>query len=771
MKKEFLFIVPVFLILFITMQNCSNNTLTSSTNENSGNNLIKTPDPTDLTQNDPLQSDQCTEIVEGRILNKPSGATQLDNSLTTPLDILRYDNIIYQTPSGWESELSTLDLFTTTNWKKESKKKPVIIYVHGGGYDGTDKSDLYIHAPKYPELFLKKGFVFVNVNYRLFQSPKSPNTTSEAQVKDIAKAVKWVLSNISQYGGNPEQIVLLGFSTASHIVALLNTDHSYFNNEGIPLNNLKAAISIDAPHYHIPLALELIKGTYLEIKLNSLKILYGNSREQQLQLSPTNYIQNNLTIKPTLLVSSGWKDQERQTVSYPATMNYKNELLRNGHYVEFYHFDEKNHTSLITDKIDDQVNIIINAFLDRIFSLNIVDQAINTIERQKIFDMINDTFLSSPNTPGSIYAFISKSSSMVVSCGTNSLFSDFQRSNINTLFSIGSVTKIFTGMVLAKLVKENKINLNNSISTMISDPNIADNISPEITFSRIVTHTSGLSSMPSNLDESRDINEDGTLDNLDPNNPAAYYGITNLVNCLTMENSDPWARCQPRPTTIGSYLYSNLGFGLLAYALQDQKKNKFSNFTQFYREYFGIPLAMDDSFAEASDINQLLINNFLSKNINNEDISSALSTLRNRFTGLHHYTNDTATSPIETPQPDMGILAGAGELKTSTQSLSKYLRLLLGYEQSSMYPIEIINEFHRELFADSTRRIAYGADIEPHEDGSVIYMKTGATKASGSYMKWSRTHQNGMFILVNRNPNSNFWESSAKLYKSLADIK
>jgi prenylcysteine alpha-carboxyl methylesterase len=64
--------------------------------------------------------------------------------------------------------------------------------------------------------FAENGFVFVGVDYRNF-----PQATIAGMLSDARKAVAWVLEHISEYGGDPTQIILAGQSAGAHIAACL----------------------------------------------------------------------------------------------------------------------------------------------------------------------------------------------------------------------------------------------------------------------------------------------------------------------------------------------------------------------------------------------------------------------------------------------------------------------------------------------------------------------------------------------------------------------
>ena len=75
--------------------------------------------------------------------------------------------------------------------------------------------------------------------------------------------------------------------------------------------------------------------------------------------------------------------------------------------------------------------------------------------------------------------------------------STFALKNQNNVFEIGSITKVFTGTLLAKYVIDKKIELDNHIDDFLNF-SLKDNI--KITFKQLATHTSGLPRVPASLD-------------------------------------------------------------------------------------------------------------------------------------------------------------------------------------------------------------------------------------------------------------------------------
>ena len=110
--------------------------------------------------------------------------------------------------------------------KKESEEKlPVLIYIHGGGFTGGCGHELHFDGPIWP----KKGVIGVTINYRL--GPLGFTCHSELKAKDghsgnyglydQMTAIKWIKNNISSFGGNSENITIMGQSAGAMSVQQL----------------------------------------------------------------------------------------------------------------------------------------------------------------------------------------------------------------------------------------------------------------------------------------------------------------------------------------------------------------------------------------------------------------------------------------------------------------------------------------------------------------------------------------------------------------------
>jgi len=106
-------------------------------------------------------------------------------------------------------ERHRLDVHTATV-RRAPGPMPVVVYFHGGGFvRGNRHSNRNV-----ADYFASLGLVGVNATYRLAPEAKWP-----AGSQDVARAVDWVRDNIREYGGDPEQIYVIGKSAGAFHVA------------------------------------------------------------------------------------------------------------------------------------------------------------------------------------------------------------------------------------------------------------------------------------------------------------------------------------------------------------------------------------------------------------------------------------------------------------------------------------------------------------------------------------------------------------------------
>lgn len=106
-----------------------------------------------------------------------------------------------------------------------ANKAPVIVYIHGGAFLGGSSLEKPFDVPVWPQM----GAVAVTINYRLgllgFASfdalSRDAGHTGNYGLYDQLAALEWVKNNIAAFGGDPENITLMGQSAGARSVQML----------------------------------------------------------------------------------------------------------------------------------------------------------------------------------------------------------------------------------------------------------------------------------------------------------------------------------------------------------------------------------------------------------------------------------------------------------------------------------------------------------------------------------------------------------------------
>jgi serine-type D-Ala-D-Ala carboxypeptidase/endopeptidase len=192
----------------------------------------------------------------------------------------------------------------------------------------------------------------------------------------------------------------------------------------------------------------------------------------------------------------------------------------------------------------------------------------------------------------------------------------------DTIFEIGSATKVFTSLALAEMVVEKSVALDDPIDKYLPAGSAAPKYKDKsITLLDLATHRSGLPRLP---------------DNLDPKNPSDPYADYDSKRLLDFLSHHKLARAPGE-----KYEYSNLGAGLLGYLLADHAKKSYE---QLITERITDPLNMLSTYITARDFAQVA-----------------------RAVAGHDADGDS--------QPDwhFDALAGAGAIRSTVNDLLKFL--------------------------------------------------------------------------------------------------
>jgi CubicO group peptidase (beta-lactamase class C family) len=148
----------------------------------------------------------------------------------------------------------------------------------------------------------------------------------------------------------------------------------------------------------------------------------------------------------------------------------------------------------------------------------------------------------------------------------------------STVFEIGSVTKVFTGALLADMVARGEVRLDDPVAKFLPKTvRVPSRGSRQITLLDLATQSSGLPRLPTNMRPA-----DGL-------NPYADYTVAQLYQFLS---------AYTLTRDIGAqYEYSNLGVGLLGHALSMRAGKPYG---ELVKERILVPLGMHDTSIELS---------------------------------------------------------------------------------------------------------------------------------------------------------------------------
>jgi arylformamidase len=174
---------------------------------------------------------------------------------------------------------------------------PVVFWIHGGGWQAGDKSDVQVK----PKVFVEKGFVFVSTNYRLL-----PGVEMETIVRDVAKAVRWVHNHVADYGGDPDRLLIMGHSAGAQLAALLCTDDRYLKAEGLSRKIVKGCVPVDGDTFDVPAIIETAETQRRVHGLPQAKFghreKFGNDPAKHRDLSAVTHVAGGKDIPPFLIL-------------------------------------------------------------------------------------------------------------------------------------------------------------------------------------------------------------------------------------------------------------------------------------------------------------------------------------------------------------------------------------------------------------------------------------------------------------------------------------
>ncbi len=136
-------------------------------------------------------------------------------------------------------EKCLLDIY----YPEKVKGFPTIVWFHGGGLSGGDKTQ------EYPHLLKENGVCIVNANYRMYPDAKCPD-----YIEDAAAAVAWTFKNIEKYGGDPELIFVSGHSAGGYLTSMVGMDKKWLSAHGVDADMIAGLLPLSGhviTHFNI----------------------------------------------------------------------------------------------------------------------------------------------------------------------------------------------------------------------------------------------------------------------------------------------------------------------------------------------------------------------------------------------------------------------------------------------------------------------------------------------------------------------------------------
>ncbi|TRD11291.1 alpha/beta hydrolase [Erythrobacter insulae] len=121
--------------------------------------------------------------------------------------------------------------------------RPVMVFVHGGSWRSGDPEDYDFVG----RAFARLGYIVVLGGYRLEEAGKYP-----AMLTDTASVIGWTHRTITQYGGDPQRIVITGHSAGAYNVVMTALRDQWLAGEGLSARDISGVIGLSGPYDFYP---------------------------------------------------------------------------------------------------------------------------------------------------------------------------------------------------------------------------------------------------------------------------------------------------------------------------------------------------------------------------------------------------------------------------------------------------------------------------------------------------------------------------------------
>ncbi len=262
-----------------------------------------------------------------------------------------------------------------------------------------------------------------------------------------------------------------------------------------------------------------------------------------------------------------------------------------------------------------------------------------------------------------------------------------------TIFEIGSITKTFTGLLLADMVLKNEVGIHDPVEKFLPpSAKVPSFEGRKITLEDLATHTSALPRIP---------------DNLKPKNPLnPYADVTEdqIYDCLS--------RVTLSRSPGEKYEYSNLGMGLLGLALSKRAGSSYED----------------------------LIQTRILKPLRMANTTTNVATADKGRLSFPHDADGLVSSYWDIP-----VISGAGAIKSTINDMAIYLVANM-FERPT--PLEDIIKFAQRPRHDADLGMKIGLAWHIMKDGSTVW-HNGGTGGFRSFIGFDSKRMTGVVVLSN----------------------
>lgn len=216
------------------------------------------------------------------------------------------ETLVYSVKQGKELKLDKY----IDNSAKTTAKRPVMIYVHGGGFAmGSSKNALQI---KYNKHFAAQGFVSISINYRLGlagnQKPDMGAINKAVMMgsEDLLDATAFIISKAKEWNIDTEKIIISGGSAGA--IACLNAEYAICTNdksaEKLPKDFNYAGVISHAGNVIVQ------QDSLIWKKMPCTMLLMHGSKDMQVNF-------NSAKIEKTLFAGSNYLHQQFEKMNVP----------------------------------------------------------------------------------------------------------------------------------------------------------------------------------------------------------------------------------------------------------------------------------------------------------------------------------------------------------------------------------------------------------------------------------------------------------------------